>query len=55
MQHAVAKNSQTLPSLIPWTGMKRKNIMSLSLCAETENGRAIKQTAVDVDSYSKSK
>lgn len=35
--------------------MKRKEIMSLGLCAETESGRAIKQTAMDVDSYSKSK
>lgn len=54
MQHAVAKNSQTLSSLTPWTGMKRKQTMSLGLCAATENGRATKQRAVDVDSYSKS-
>lgn len=54
MQYAIAKNLQTLPSLTPWTGMKRKQIMSLDLCAATENGRATKQTATDVDSYSKS-
>lgn len=53
MQHAVARNSQTLPSVTLWTGMTRKQTVSLDLCAATENGSVTKQTAMDIDSYSK--